>query len=401
MQITFSLSQCYPIAALNAPSMPDAILFQSVHKIISSPQLFSNSSTSCQGIFTQPIHLPTYIHIICHYKFAPFSSASQSYDAFLHSFLTRPATVQRFAGRQASLKPTWVSFPPKKKDTDFLVSRRSDPPPALENAPISDVIFPNDDYPPGFPCTSGCGRKFHTVIQQEIHTQHYCERPYDPIESSQGASVTAPQTPSAMSVSDRDRIVGWLASSGISSLDPNPPSSPSPVAVALNHNKEFASGTSNLEPNPPSTLTVDDVAVNHNKRFECSICGKCVTKQWVLNGHMKLHAAGKLPCPVNGCKYHEAKSWADLDFHLRVDHHLRVDEADITEQGGGARFTCWYCGRNMNKRSLLKRHTRKHEAGKFPCPVDNCSSNVLQTQDALDQHLQMLHANEQISGSLL
>ena len=288
-----------------------------------------------------------------------------------------------------------MSLPPKKKDTNFLVSRRSDPPPALENAPTSDVIFPNDDYPPGFACTSGCGKKFHTVIQQEIHTQHYCERPHDEIESWQGASVTAPQTPSAMSLSDRDRIVGWLASSGTSNLEPNPPSTLTVDDVAVNHNKDFASGTSNLESNPPSTLTVDDVAVNHNKRFKCPLCGKCVTKQWVLDGHMKLHAAGKLPCPVNGCKYHEGKSQADLDFHLRVDH------ADITEQREGARFTCWYCGRNMNERSKLKRHTRFHEAGKFPCPVDNCSSYVLQTQDELDQHLEKQHANEQTSGSLL
>lgn len=369
--------------------------------INSNPQFFSNSSTSFRRHLYATIHLPTYSHIICHYKslqcFICFSVLRCLSPLLSYKASDSPKIRRKTSITQANLGES----PSKKKNTNFLVSRRSDPPPALENAPTSDVVFPNDDYPPGFPCTSGCGRKFHTVIQQEIHIQHYCERPYDPIESSQGASVTAPQTPSAMSVSDRDRIVGWLASSGISSLDPNPPSSPSPVAVAVNHNKDFASGTSNLEPNYPSTPTVDDVAVNHNKRFECSICGKCVTKQWVLNGHMKLHAAGKLPCPVNGCKYHEAKSWADLDFHLRVDHHLRVDEADITEQGGGARFTCWYCGRNMNKRSLLKRHTRWHEAGKFPCPVDNCSSNVPQTQDALDQHLQMLHANEQISGSLL
>ena len=366
----------------------------------SSPQFFSNSSTSFQGIFKQPFHLPTYSQIICHYKSLQcFICASVL--RCLSPFISHKASDSpKIPGKTSITQANLGESPSKKKDTNFLVSRRSDLPPALENAPISDVIIPNNDHPPGFPCNRGCGKKFHTVTQQETHTKHYCEKPYDETESCQGASVTTPQTPTAMSVSDRDRIVGWLASSDISYLEPNPPSSPSPEAVAVNHNKDFASGTSNLEPNPASTLTVDDVTVNHNKRFECSICGKCVTKQWVLNGHMKLHAAGKLPCPVNGCKYHEAKSWADLDFHLRVDHALRVNETDIIEQRGGAKFTCWYCGRNMNKRSLLKRHTRWHEAGKFPCPVDNCSSRVHQTQVALDQHLELDHTNEQISGSL-
>lgn len=275
------------------------------------------------------------------------------------------------------------------------MSRRSDPPPALENAPASDVISPYDDYPPGFPCTSGCGQLFSTVIMQEIHVQHYCEGPYDEIEAWQRAIIAAPPPPSAISVSNHDGIVRWLASVDTSYLESNPPSSPSPDAVAVNRNEDFVWGTSNLEPDPLSNPTVDAVAVNHNKRFKCSLCGKAVSKQWVLDRHIMLHAAGRFTCPVNGCKYHTAKSQAELDFHLRVSH------ADITEQRGGARFTCWYCGRNMNERSLLIRHARLHEAGKFPCPIDNCSSYVHKTQIELDEHLKIIHTNGQISESLL
>ena len=340
---------------------------------------------------------------------------------------------------------------PFLKNTNFLVSRRSDPPPALENAPASEVISPYDDYSPGFPCTSGCGQLFSTVIMQEIHVQHYCEGPYDDIEVWQGASVAVTPPPFDISVSNHNGIVRWLASVDTSYLESYPPSSPSPDAVAVNRNEDFTSGTSNLEPAPSSNPTisavavnhnkdfawgksnlepdplsnptvdavavnhnedfawgtsnlepdplsnpiVNAVAVNHNKRFKCSLCGKSVSKQWVLDRHIMLHAAGKFTCPVNGCKYHTAKSQAELDFHLRVSH------ADITEQKGGARFTCWYCGRNMNNRGALIRHTRLHEAGKFPCPVDNCSSYVLLTQGALDHHLESKHTEDEISGSFL
>ena len=247
------------------------------------------------------------------------------------------------------------------------MSRRSDPPSALESAPTSDVIFPNDEYPPGFPCTSGCGKEFPTVVLQEIHTQHYCEGPYDEIEFWQGASVAAPQTPSTSSVSERD---------GTPQL---------PVS----------SGTSHLGPNTQSTPTDDAIAVAHNEDFKCPSCGKCLGERQSLRLHMVSHESGKFLCPVNRCRYCSAKSQAELDFHLREDHSV------VTEQTEGERFACWYCGRNMNKRRRLLVHVRFHESGKFPCPIDNCSSSVLLSQDALEQHLSNKHTNIQICGSLL
>ena len=90
--------------------------------------------------------------------------------------------------------------------SNFLVSKISDPPSALEIAFPSDVFFPNDDYPPGFPCTSGCGKKFPTVIMQEIHVQHYCKGPYDEIESCQETSVAAFDIPSMNPDDDHDGI---------------------------------------------------------------------------------------------------------------------------------------------------------------------------------------------------
>ncbi|KAK0509732.1 hypothetical protein JMJ35_008126 [Cladonia borealis] len=421
------------------------------------------------------------------------------------------------------------------KNEDHSSQLRSDPPPpALQNAPTSDVFFPHDDYPPGFPCTSGCGKKFSTVIQLEIHIQHYCEGPYDEIEAWQGASVAAPQTPSASSVSDHDRIVRWLASSDASTLEPDLPASPSydasaieddedfaavishldpklllnptvdvgavshregfawgisnlehplsnpPVdavavnhhegftsgtsrlerdlpaspsynaiavdddedfaagisyldpkvllkptvdAVTVNHIEGFASGTSHLEHPPsgptvdavtvnqnevfalgtrhvesslPSTPTVDAVAGNHKEGFNCPLCGKYLNRRGDLNRHMKVHASGQINCLVDGCNYHTAKSQAELDFHVRVNH------ADITEQGGGVRFTCWHCGRHMGRRRPLIAHVKLHESGyKFPCPIDNCSSPALWDQVALDRHLKNKHTDAEISGSFL
>lgn len=330
------------------------------------------------------------------------------------------------------------------------MSRRSDPPPALENAPTQEVTFPNDDYPPGFPCLSGCGKKFPTVMQLEIHIQFDCEGPYDEIGARQGTSVAAPQPPSASSASNHDRIVQWLASSFIGYVEPDPLVSPSydaiavdhdedfaagisrlehPLlnptgdAVAVNHNENFASGTSHLEPNPPPTLAVNAVVVNHNEnfasgtghlvpnppltstggavagnhneRFKCPVCGKCLTRQRTLNRHTKLHALGRFPCPVKGCKFNGGKSQGELIFHLREDH------TDITEQRGGDRFACWYCGRNMKSKPTLMYHVELHKSGKFPCPVDNCPSSAQLTQGALDHHLKDKHTDDQISGPFL
>ena len=359
------------------------------------------------------------------------------------------------------------------------MSRRSDPPPpALQNAPTSDIIFPNDDYPPGFPCTSGCGKKFSTVIQLEIHIQHYCKGPYDEIEAWQGASVAAPQTPSAISGSNHDRIVGWLASSDARTLEPDLPASPSYDAIAVDDDEDFAAGISYLDPelllkptvdvgavshregfalgrsnleHPLSTPTVDAVAVNHHEGFtsgtshlehspsgptvdavtvnqnelfasgtrhlepslpaipavdaiagtrkegyNCPLCGKYLNRRGDLNRHMKVHASGQINCLVDGCNYHTAKSQAELDFHVRVNH------ADITEQGGGVRFTCWHCGRHMGRRRPLIAHVKLHESGfKFPCPIDNCSSPALWDQVALDRHLKKKHTDAEISGSFL
>ena len=247
------------------------------------------------------------------------------------------------------------------------MSGRCDLPSALESAPTSDVVFPNDEYAPGFPCTSGCGKNFPTIILQEIHTRHYCEGPYDEIESWQGASVAALQTPSTSSIIDQDAI---------------PQSAVSPVA-------------SRSQPSAPSTPSHDAVAVDHEEDFICSLCGRCLTERRILRRHMALHESGKFLCPVNRCKYHLGKSQGELDFHLREKHSV------VTEQREGERFACWYCGRNMNKRRPLLKHVRFHESGRFPCPINNCSSSVLLTQYALDQHLNNEHKNVQIRGSLL
>ena len=205
---------------------------------------------------------------------------------------------------------------------------------------------------------------------------------------------------------------------GTRHLEPNPQSTPTVDAVAANRNEGFASATEHLEPDhvdavtadpnegfaagtshllsdPPSKLSARTVAAYNKESFKCPLCGKCVSRQVVLDGHMKSHAAGKFPCSVKGCNYHTAKSQLALDFHVRVDH------ADVTQQREGVRFECWHCGRNMHQRNPLLYHVKLHEAGKFPCPIDNCSSRTHSTQYALDEHLNNEHTDAEISGSFL
>ena len=346
---------------------------------------------------------------------------------------------------------------------------RRDPATALENASTPDVIFPNDEYPPGFPCTSGCGKKFPTVILQEIHTQHYCEGPYDEIEFYHDASVAASRTPSTSSVSDRDGTSRGLSSGdtgqlehdspsisnydamavehsedgtsrgpssagtghlehdspsisnydamavdhsedgisrgpssgGTGQLEHDPPSISNYDAMAVDHSEDGISrgpssgGTGQLEHDPPSISNYDAMAVDHSENFKCPFCGKCLTDIRSFNRHKEAHESGKVLCPVNKCRYHSGKTKWELDFHMREKH------PDIAEQREGERFACWYCGRNMKARRQLLVHVRFHEVGRFPCPINNCSSSVLLSQHALDQHLKKIHKNVQMCGSLL
>ena len=250
--------------------------------------------------------------------------------------------------------------------SNFLVSGISDPPSALENDPISDVLFPNDDYLPGFPCTSGCGEKFPTVIMQEIHVQHYCKGPYDEIESCQETSVAAFQTPSTSSVSDLDGTLQL-------------PSSP---------------GTSQLDPNPASIPSFDTGAVDHMKAKKCLLCGKYLASRQGLKYHTALHNSGHILCSVGACHY-SARSQGAMDLHMRVSHSA------VTDERKGEILACCYCGRIMDKKNRLRRHLRHHDSGKFPCPIENCPSQVMLTLYALNQHLSLEHAGLQRCRSLL
>ena len=331
---------------------------------------------------------------------------------------------------------------------------RSDPPFALEDAFPSDVFFPNDDYPPGFPCTSGCGQKFPTVIMQEIHIQHYCKGPYDEYESCLETSVAAFQTPTTSSDDDHDGI-------------PQLPSSP---------------GTSTLEPDPPAIPSHGAVPVDRSEDLKCFVCGRYLASRRNLRDHMASHDRRPFLCPVEKCLYHSAKSQGALDFHVRkkhpavakqrkgersvIDHdgtprlpsspgtgdnskdiqcpscgkyltrrqnlkahiashnsgkilcssswchyssnsqgamdiHMRVRHSSVTDEWKPEMLACWYCGRNMDKKDQLERHVRHHNSGRFPCPIDNCPSKVMLTVDALDEHLNLRHWELRIGGLLL
>ena len=159
--------------------------------------------------------------------------------------------------------------------SNFLVSGTSDPPSTLEIAFPSDIFFPNDDYPPGFPCTSGCGKKFPTVIMQEIHVQHYCKGPYHEIESCQETSVAAPETPSTSSDDDHDGIPRLPPSPGMGQLEPDPALIP---AVSTSSGSDHgltpplpsSSGTGQLGPDPPSIPSLDVSDLNWTPQLPSS-----------------------------------------------------------------------------------------------------------------------------------
>ena len=354
----------------------------------------------------------------------------------------------------------------KKKDTNLLVLGRSDPSFALEDAFPSDVFFPNDDYPPGFPCTSGCGKKFPTVIMQEIHIQHYCKGPYDEIESCLETSVAAFKTPSTSSDDDHDGIPQLPSSPGTSELELNAPAIPAvdnskdvqcplcgkylasrrnlrrhmashdsgsflcPVEKCLYHSAKSQGaldlhvrkkhpavaeqregersvidldgiprlpsslGTSQLEPDPPAIPSHGAVPVDRSEDLKCLVCGRYLATRPDFKYHMALHNWEHILCSVRACRY-SARSQYAMDLHMRVCHLA------VTDERKGEILACCHCGRNMYKKDQLRRHLRHHDSGKFPCPIDNCSSQVMSTLEALNLHLNFHHANLQRRGSLL
>ena len=303
--------------------------------------------------------------------------------------------------------------------SNFLVSGTSDPPSALEIAFPSDVFFPNDDYPPGFPCTSGCGKKFPTVIMQEIHIQHYCKGPYDEIKSCQETSVAAFDIPSMNFDDNHDGIPQLLSSPVMGHLESNPALIP---AVSISSGSDhgvtpqlpLSPGTGQLEINPlpisaisissgskhgvtpqlPSSLDTSQLepdllsvpARDSSKDLYCPLCDKYLKRRQTFKVHMALHNSLKIPCPVGVCHY-SARSQGALDLHMRVRHPAVTDERE------GETLSCCHCGRIMNSKARLQRHLRYHDAGKFPCPIEPCLAHVMSTQDALDQHLDSKHGD--------
>lgn len=277
---------------------------------------------------------------------------------------------------------------------NFLLSGISDPPSALENAFPSDVFFPNDDYPPGFPCTSGCGKKFPTVIMQEIHVQHYCKGPYDEIESCQETSVAAFYTASISSNDDYDEIPRLPSSPGTSQLEPDPALIP---AISISSGSDH--GVTSQLPSSPGIgqLELDPSSIpaaNNGMDLKCLLCGKYLSSRQSLKYHIAVHKPGHIFCSVGGCRY-SARSQGALDLHMNVNHSA------VTNEREGEILSCCHCGRIMNNKNQLRRHLRNHDAGKFPCPIENCSSQVMSTLAALDHHLKFDHADCQRCGSLL
>ena len=270
--------------------------------------------------------------------------------------------------------------------SNFLVSGTSDPPSALEIAFPSDVFFPNDDYPPGFPCTSGCGKKFPTVIMQEIHVQHYCKGPYHEIESCLETSVAAFDTPSISSDDGHDGMHQLLSSPGTSQLESNPLRIP---AISTSSGSEY--GVTPQMPSSPGMgqLEADLLSVpagDNSKGIHCPLCDKYLKKRQNLKAHMAIHNWPVNHCPVDGC-YYSTRSQDGLDLHIRVRHSAITDERE------GETFSCCHCGRIMGNPERLRRHLRYHDAGKFPCPIEPCLAPVMSTPDALNQHLDTKHGN--------
>ena len=374
-------------------------------------QSFPNSFTLLQAILTELIHLPKYIITFVITNFSV---------SYLFRSLMMPFSSPFSQSQPQSEIPQENSNPTRQFEySSLLLSGTSDPPSALGIAFPSEVFFPNDDYPPGFPCTSGCGKKFPTVIMQEIHVQHYCKGPYDEIESCLETSVAAFDTPSMNPDDDHNGMHQLPLSPGMGQMETNTALIP---AVSISSGSDCGvtpqlpslPGTGELETDPTlipavsiysggehgvtpqlplspdtSQLETDHSSVpagDNSKGVYCPACNMYLTTRQNLKVHMEIHDWPTIPCPVDVCHY-SARSQDGLDLHMRVRHPAVTDERE------GDPFSCCHCGRIMGNPERLRRHLRWHDAGKFPCPIEPCLARAMSTQVALDQHLDSKHGN--------
>ena len=192
----------------------------------------------------------------------------------------------------------------------------------------------------------------------------------------------------AISVSDHDVMPHMPPSPGTIQLEPDPALIPS---VSTNSESDHGGiphlpsspGTMHLEPNSALIPVVED---EDKKNLKCLLCDKYLSNRQHFVAHMASHNSGRILCSISVCHY-SARSQGAMDIHMRLKH------SDVTSEGKGEVLACWYCGRNMGNKAPLRRHVRNHDSGKFPCSIDNCSSRVMLTQDALDQHLDRKHGD--------
>ena len=145
-------------------------------------------------------------------------------------------------------------------------------------------------------------------------------------------------------------------------------------------------GTGQLEPGPPSIPNLDTSAIDHSGDGQCLLCGKYLASRQTFGKHMASHNSGRILCSISMCHFSTTSQDA-LDIHMDLKH------PNVTNERKVEIHACSYCGRKMNHRRQLLTHAKLHDSGKFPCPIDNCSSHVMLTQNALDRHLDRDHGD--------
>ena len=147
--------------------------------------------------------------------------------------------------------------------------------------------------------------------------------------------------------------------------------------------------------------------VSHSnvRAFDCHICHKKYKQRGSFNLHMQRHnnTFYKFTCQFCGKKYgqkallviHERTHTNERPFQCghcelsfpsknQLDHHM--------ERVNGVRHMCSFCGKQLNSRSSLEIHERKH-TGERPIKCAHCEMDFVEPS-AYKYHLRVIHTGE-------
>ncbi|TKR95410.1 hypothetical protein L596_009584 [Steinernema carpocapsae] len=102
-----------------------------------------------------------------------------------------------------------------------------------------------------------------------------------------------------------------------------------------------------LQPLPTLNINPENAQEQPKRKFPCKICGSVLSRQFLLQTHMRIHTNEK---PFQ-CK-HCPKAFSDRS-NFRTHEQTHSDEK---------RFTCRKCGAKFKVKVYLTRHVKKCDA---------------------------------------